>query len=132
MRPDHPVAEYWSYIHEALTNLGLDFHAMSGGRLASMLRDSGFVNVTEKVFHIPLGTWPGNRVLKTVGLYWRTVLLDGIQAIALAPLTRGCHWSKEEVEVFLVRVRKAYHDNSCLMYMPLHIVYGQKPTQDGR
>ncbi|AEO65257.1 uncharacterized protein THITE_2112085 [Thermothielavioides terrestris NRRL 8126] len=128
MPADHPVAQYWTLINEGLTNLGVNFHAVAGGRLADMMRDCGFVNVTERVLQIPLGTWPKNKVLKTVGLYWRTILIDGIQAIALGPLTRGCGWSREQVELFLVDVRKAYHDNSMLAYMPLHLVYGQKPA----
>lgn len=127
MPADHPVAQYWALINQGLTSLGIDFQATSQGRLADMMRQCGYVNVAEKVFHVPIGTWPKNRVLKTVGLYWRTILLDGIQAIALGPLTRGCGWSREDVELFLIQVRKAYHDNSCLMYMPLHIVYGQRP-----
>ncbi|KAK3939454.1 S-adenosyl-L-methionine-dependent methyltransferase [Diplogelasinospora grovesii] len=129
MPPDHPVAQYWGLIREGLANLGIDFHAVARGRLADTMRESGYVNVTERVLQIPLGTWPKNKVLKTVGLYWRTILLDGIQAIALGPLMRGCKWSREEVELFLVQVRRAYHDNSCLLYMPLHISYGQKPQK---
>jgi hypothetical protein len=127
MTPDHPVAQYWSLIYEGLAALGVNFHAAAGGALADAMRDVGFVNVTERVLQIPIGTWAKNRVLKTVGLYWRTILLDGMQAIALGPLTRGCGWSREQVELFLVDVRKAYHDNGMLAYMPLHIVYGQKP-----
>jgi hypothetical protein len=125
MPPDHPVAQYWSLIYEGLGELGVNFHAVTG--LADTMRDSGYINVTERVLQIPLGTWAKNKVLKTVGLYWRTILMDGIQAIALGPLTRGCRWNREQVELFLIQVRKAYHDNSCLMYMPLHIIYGQKP-----
>ncbi|KAK4124828.1 S-adenosyl-L-methionine-dependent methyltransferase [Parathielavia appendiculata] len=128
MPPDHPVAQYWSLINEGLGNLGINFHAAANGRLAEMMRDVGFVNVTERVLQIPIGTWAKNKVLKTVGLYWRTILVDGMQAIALGPLSRGCGWSREQIELFLVEVRKAYHDNSMLAYMPLHIVYGQKPA----
>ncbi|AEO54738.1 hypothetical protein MYCTH_2297650 [Thermothelomyces thermophilus ATCC 42464] len=127
IQPDHPVARYWSLIMEGLTNLGVDFHAAADGRLADMMREAGFVNVTERVLQIPIGTWAKNKVLKTVGLYWRTILMDGIQAIALGPLTRGCGWTREQVELFLVDVRKAYYDNTMLAYMPFHIVYGQKP-----
>lgn len=92
-----------------------------------MLQEAGYVNVTERVFHVPIGTWPKNKVLKTVGLYWRTILLDGLQVIALGPMMRGLNWKREEVEVFLTGVRRAYHDNAALMYMPLHIIYAQKP-----
>jgi hypothetical protein len=130
MPPDHPVAQYWQLIRDGLAELGVDFHAAADGRLSRMLGECGFTNVTERVFHVPLGTWPKNKVLKTVGLYWRTILMDGIQAIALGPLTRGCRWTREQVELFLVEVRKAYFDNSCFLYMPLHIIYAQKPEHD--
>lgn len=128
MSLDHPVARYWSLINEGLRALGVDFHAAAGGRLAAMMHEAGYMNVTERVLHVPIGTWPKNKVLKTVGLYWRTILLDGLQAIALGPLTRGLGWNAAQVELFLMDVRRAYMDNGALMYMPLHIVYGQKPT----
>ena len=125
--PDHPVAQYWSLINEGLGNLGVQFHAMADERMKRMMENCGYVNVTERVFQIPIGTWPKNRILKTVGLYWRTILLDGLQAIALGPMMRGCGWTREEVELFLIDVRRGYHDNDCLAYMRLHVVYGQKP-----
>lgn len=111
-----------------LGELGINLNIAADGQLATAMQSAGFVNVTERVLHVPIGTWPKNKVLKTVGLYWRTILLDGLQAIALGPLTRGLRWKREEVEVFLADVRRAYHDNVALMYMPLHVVYGQKPV----
>lgn len=131
MGPDHPVAGFWKNINDGLTQLNVDFKAASTGRLVNLMRQAGFVNIVDRVMHIPIGTWPKNKILKQVGLYWRTILLDGLQAIALGPLTRGLHWSREQVEVYLIDVRRGYHDNSALMYMPLHIVYGQKPQRGG-
>lgn len=129
MPPDHPVAQFWSLVSTGLRELGIDLNIAAEGQLAAMMQAAGFVNVTERVLHVPIGTWPKNKVLKTVGLYWRTILLDGLQAIALGPLTRGLRWKREEVEVFLTSVRRAYHDNAALMYMPLHVVYAQKPAE---
>lgn len=126
--PEHPVAKFWTLVTEGLAALGVDLDISSGGTLSRKMQDAGFTSVTERVFHVPIGTWPKNKVLKTVGLYWRTILLDGLQAIALGPLTRGLHWNRDQVEVFLMEVRRAYYDNSALMYMPLHIIYAQKPT----
>jgi uncharacterized membrane protein len=54
-----------------------------------MMHDAGFVNVTTRTFNIPIGMWPKNLELKMVGLYWRTILFDGAQPIALGPLTGG-------------------------------------------
>jgi hypothetical protein len=121
---DNPVAEFWDNVTAGLAVLGVNFHATLD--LADMLRAAGFVNVTTRIFYVPIGPWPKNRVLKMVGLYWRTVLMDGVQPIALGPITRGLGWTREKVEVWLVGVRKAYLDGGVHSYMPLYIICGQK------
>lgn len=90
------------------------------------MREAGFTNVATRIIHVPLGPWPKNPVLKTVGLYWRTILLDGVQPIALGPLTRGLHWTREEVEVWLIGMRKGFYDPKLHGSMPLYIICGQK------
>ncbi|KAF2493858.1 S-adenosyl-L-methionine-dependent methyltransferase, partial [Lophium mytilinum] len=123
MTPDNPIAQYWGYIIHALSNLGVNLRP----RLADLMRAAGFVNVTERIFYTPIGPWPKNKALRKVGLYWRAVLMEGLEAIALGPMTKGLGWRKEEVEVFLVGVRKAYLDKGTHAWMPFHVIYGQKP-----
>lgn len=125
MPPDHAVAQYWGLVIDALANLGVNFNATL--LLEGMMREAGFVNVSTRTFHVPIGLWPKNKVLKMVGLYWRTILIDGLLPIALGPLTRGLGWSKEQVEVWLIEVRKAYMEGWVHSHMPLHIICGQKP-----
>jgi len=125
MPPNHPVAEYWSLIDQGLAAVGINFKAVL--EMADMMREAGFVNVTTRIFHVPIGVWPKNKVLKMVGMYWREILLMGAEPIALGPLTRGLKWSREEVEVHLVAVRKAYMDAWVHSHMPLHIICAQKP-----
>jgi hypothetical protein len=127
MPPDHPVAKYWANIIAGLAALGVNFNATL--LLADMMRAAGFVNVTTRIFHVPIGVWPKNKVLKIVGLYWRTILIDGLQPIALGPMTRGLKWKKEEVDVWLAEVRMAYMDGWVHSHMPLHIICGQKPEE---
>lgn len=126
--PSHPVSQYWSKVRDGVAALNIDINVLASGELRKMMQDAGFVNVTEETIRIPLGIWPENELLKTVGLYWRTILVDGIQAIAMGPLTRGLRWTPEAVELFLVRVRQAYLEDTRNMYMPLHILCGQKPA----
>ena len=127
MPPDHPVAKYWALVSDGLASLGVNSDATL--LLADTMRDAGFINVTTRIFHIPIGRWPRNEVLKMVGLYWRAILLDGAQSIALGPLTRGLKWSREQVEVQLVELRKAYMDEWVHSHMPLYVIYGQKPRE---
>lgn len=125
MSATDPVAEFWATICEALGALGVNFNVTY--MLADIMREAGFVNVTTRIFHVPIGMWPKNKVLKNVGRYWQAVLVDGLQPIALGPMTRGLGWTREEVEVWLVNVRRAYYDKSVHSHMPLHIICGQKP-----
>jgi hypothetical protein len=128
MPPDHAVAQYWAYIRQGLAALGVNFSATL--LLADMMREAGFVNVTTRIFHAPIGVWPKNKVLKAVGLYWRTILIDGLDPIASGPMTRGLKWTKEEVDAWLVQVKKAYMDVWVHSHMPLHIICGQKPPEE--
>jgi SAM-dependent methyltransferase len=125
MPPEHPVARFWGLIVQALAALGVNFEATI--LLAEMMKEAGFVNVSTRIFHIPIGTWPRNKVLKLVGLYWRTILIDGLEPIALGPFTRGLGWSRSQVDGFLEEVRTAYLDASSHSHMPLYVVCGQKP-----
>jgi hypothetical protein len=127
MVPNNLVLEYWRLITEALVKMNVDLIVTP--RLADKMRKAGFINVVEDILLIPIGTWPKDSKLKLVGLFWRTVLVHGIQGIALGPLTRIHGWSRERVEVWLVEVRKAYEDNSVHMFMPIHMIRGQRPSR---
>jgi hypothetical protein len=125
MPPTHPITQYWELVTAGLSALGVDLSNTL--LLADMMRDAGFINVETRIFHIPIGVWPKNKVLKMVGLYFRTILIDGLSSIALGPCTRGLGWKKEQVDVWLIAVRKAYLEGSLHAHMPLYIICGQKP-----
>lgn len=93
MPPNWPIIEYWNLITTALARGGVNFS--SAPLLAQKMRGAGFTNVTEQILHVPIGPWARNRLLKLVGLYWRTVLFDGASPIALRPLTR-LGWTMQE------------------------------------
>lgn len=125
LKDDYPAGKFLNLVKDGLACFGVDLLAMR--RNAQLLREAGFINVEEKVFKIPLGTWPKNRTMKMIGLYMRSVIYDGLQGIALGPFTRGLKWTPNEVELFLVDVRKSLMDGSTHSYIPFHVVYGQKP-----
>lgn len=53
-----------------------------------------------------------------------------LQGFGLALLTRGMDWSHDEVEVFLVRVRKSFEDTSVHAYHNVHVVTERKATKE--
>jgi hypothetical protein len=123
---DYGVEKFLRFVKEGLQVFGVDVLSIAGN--AQRLRDAGFANVEEKIFKIPLGVWPKNQTMKTIGLYLRSVIYDGLQGISLGPLIKGLKWSPEDVDAFLVEVRKSLMDASVHSYLPFRVVYGQKPT----
>ena len=128
MEDDYIVGKFLNLVKEGLAVFGVDLLGMR--KNVQLLRDAGFVNVEEKVFKIPLGTWPKNKTMKSIGMYLRSVIYDGLQGISMGPFTRALKWSPKEVEVFLVDVRKGLMDSSTHSYIPFHVVYGQKPIAE--
>ena len=125
MEPDNWMVKYWDMVADGLVPFGVCFR--DAPKLKGMMEAAGFINITERLFFTPIGPWPKNRALKEVGLYWRAVLMEGLEAIALAPLIKGLGWEKAEVDVLCARTRAAYLERSTHAYMPFYILYGQKP-----
>ena len=126
MKDDYIVGKFLNLVKEGLAVFGVDLLAMR--KNSQLLREAGFVNIEEKVFKIPLGTWPRNRTMKMIGLYLRSVIYDGLQGLSMGPFTRALKWTTQEVEMFLIDVRTGLMDSSTHSYIPFHVVYGQKPV----
>ena len=126
MKDDYIVGKFLNLVKEGLAVFGVDLLAMR--KNSQLLREAGFVNIEEKVFKIPLGTWPRNKTMKLIGLYLRSVIYDGLQGISMGPFTRALKWTTQEVEMFLIDVRTGLMDSSTHSYIPFHVVYGQKPV----
>lgn len=125
MREDNKVSEWLGFAAQGLAVFGVDL--LSVVKNKQRLVDAGFVNVEERVYKLPLGVWPKDDKMKMIGLYNRGNFLDGMQAISVKPLGHGLKWTEEEIDVYLATVRKECYDSSQHVYIPFHIVTGQKP-----
>lgn len=125
MPPDYPPITMFSHVAHGMRNFGLDPTGIM--TIDDKLREAGFINISRKVYKIPSGPWPKGEKMKMIGLFWRTVILEGLEGISAKTIGVALGWSKEEIDVFLVGVRKAVMDRSVHSYWPLHIVTAQKP-----
>lgn len=97
-------------------------------KMADWMREAGFVDVQERVTKVPLNPWPKDRELKTLGVWSQTNWLDGLAGFTYTPFgARGLGWTQEEMEVFLVDVRKSIKDRSVHTYQNFYVVTGRKP-----
>jgi hypothetical protein len=85
----------------------------------SCLEECGFVDVQEQLLAWPVGSWPKDEKMKTLGAWCKADVLDGMQGWSMAVLTRGLGMSKEEVELLLMEVRNVINSKKLHVYVPM-------------
>ncbi|UPK91873.1 hypothetical protein LCI18_002808 [Fusarium solani-melongenae] len=96
------------------------------------LEAAGFVDVHVVQRKWPMNRWPKAQIYKQIGMWANQNTMDALAAISLAVFTRpegqgGLGWTSEELEVFLIEVRKDIKDHTIHSYWPIWSVYGTKP-----
>lgn len=125
LREGNLIADFFQNMTKGLSTFGIDLLAMRHNK--QHLIDAGFTNVTEITFKIPFGVWPKDPHMKKIGLYNRSVVHDALSGVSMKPFKHGLKWSAEQIEVYLVGVRKECFDSSQHLYLPFCAVVGQKP-----
>ncbi len=115
-------------IARALAAMGLELHVAA--LMPARVADAGFVRAEQRVHKVPVGPWPRDETMRMVGTYNHSVVWDGLQAITTATLTRGLGWTSNQVELFLVKVRRDLMDSAVHSYETLHSLWAQKPGAD--
>ncbi|KAK3686037.1 S-adenosyl-L-methionine-dependent methyltransferase [Podospora appendiculata] len=87
----------------------------------------GFEDVTEVVYKLPTNPWPRDPRLKLVGAFEMENLLFGLSGMVTRLFSKALKWSPEQVQVFLVDVRKEIKNRSLHCYWPYYVVYARKP-----
>ncbi|KAJ2978750.1 hypothetical protein NUW58_g7396 [Xylaria curta] len=78
MPPDWPVLQFTNLMVEAFARLGTKSHAAVFG--AQYLAEAGFVNVQHHVIKLPYGTWPKDKTMRLIGLYYQTAAEEFLPA----------------------------------------------------
>ncbi|KAH6981401.1 S-adenosyl-L-methionine-dependent methyltransferase [Ilyonectria destructans] len=114
------TSDLWRWmtlIQEGLEKLGQSTTAAEERK--STMEAVGFEGVVETAYKWPTNHWPRDKKYKDLG-NWSLVTIDyWLEAAALAPLTRGLGWSREEVLALVARARKALRDTSVHAYWPV-------------
>jgi len=88
----------------------------SAARFRKQMAEAGFVDVVERKFALPGNPWAKGQTQKMLGLMQMTNILDGIQGMTVGLFTKVLGWTTQEVEVFLVNVRKDLKDTNIHFY----------------
>ncbi|KFY08459.1 hypothetical protein V492_06211, partial [Pseudogymnoascus sp. VKM F-4246] len=125
MPPDWPFARYVAKLQEASLEVGRELDIAP--KLRGWFEDAGFVDVQQRVFKAPLGRWPKDPAMKDLGHWWAENMSVGLAGFSLAYFSRVLGWSTEEIELYLVDVRKSLADKDVHAYHRIYVVWGRKP-----
>ncbi|RDW58504.1 hypothetical protein BP5796_12434 [Coleophoma crateriformis] len=122
---DSHIQRFHDLTLDALEKLGV-VHSPAP-KLKGWVEAAGFQDVHEDIEPLPIGSWPKEKRLKEIGIWNRAQFEDGLEAICLRLWTSVLGWNKEEVQLFLVEMRKELKNKAIHAQWKYHIVFGQKP-----
>jgi hypothetical protein len=99
MPEDWPFLEWTRYSDDAA--VAADQPLRIADKIKRWYQEAGFVDVEEKVFKLPMNSWPRDKHLKALGRMSEDNWLAGIAGFSIAPFSRILSWSKAEIEVSL-------------------------------
>jgi metalloendopeptidase OMA1, mitochondrial len=101
----------------------------SGESLKRWMDMCGYEDVTEMRYKIPLSKWPKDARMKKIGGGMCEIWLEGLPGFTYKLYgSEGLQWTRDEIEIMMVGVRKALMDKSVHAYMMYHVVYGRCPA----
>ncbi|KAH8721201.1 Secondary metabolism regulator LAE1 [Beauveria bassiana] len=121
---DWPLKRFTNLLVEAFAQFGTNVNAAESGR--EYLEEAGFVNIQHNYIKLPYGTWPKDKLMRLVGMYYRTACEDFLPAVGAMHFPK-MGWEKAEMEVFFAQVRQSMRDPKVHAYGKMHFWSGQKP-----
>ncbi|RSL84998.1 hypothetical protein CEP52_016280 [Fusarium oligoseptatum] len=122
---DHALSRWCTLLGEAAVKLGRSFQPTD--QLATIMKQVGFTDVVETHFKWPINRWPKEKKYKELGAWNNQNASQVLESATLAPFTRVLGWSVEEVNLFLVDVRKDLNNPDIHAYSQVRSVYGRRP-----
>ncbi|QGI66844.1 hypothetical protein CEK26_010799 [Fusarium fujikuroi] len=123
---DWPLKRFTEIILQAFALYETNAHAAVFG--AQYLAEAGFVNIKHNYIKLPYGTWPKDKVMRLVGMYYRTACEEFFPAIGNLHFPQ-LGWGKDEMEVFFAECRQSMRDPNVHAYGKMHFWSGQKPLK---
>ncbi len=111
------VVRWNNLLNEASTKFGAGLD--SAKHYKQQLADAGFTNIVLTEYKWPMNPWPKDRKYKELGAWVHENMNESLQALTLALFNRVLSWTPEEIEVFLVDVRKDFRNRQMHGYWPV-------------
>lgn len=114
---EHNTSNWIGMLLSAARKIGRE--PCPGPKFFERVKGAGFTNITEKVFKMPIGSWPKDPKLKELGLINASQVIDGLEAFSMRLMCDVQAWSEGEVQVLLAKVRKELKGTAFHAYVNL-------------
>ncbi|KAK7574560.1 hypothetical protein V3481_016539 [Fusarium oxysporum f. sp. vasinfectum] len=127
--PDHIFKRWAKVFWEATDMINRTLRIAMNGTQRKLMVEAGFVNVVEKTYQVPCGAWSSDPKMKKIGTYNLAFMDESLEGFALFMLREIMKWEYEEVQLFVMEMRKAVRDSKIRPYYLMTNVFGQKPEE---
>ncbi|OBR14510.1 methyltransferase domain-containing protein [Colletotrichum higginsianum IMI 349063] len=126
---DHIFKRWHQHMLVSSVKMGKPHGNAVDRKLTKAMINAGYVDVVERKWPIPIGTWPAMPEMKRLGSCTLDFLEQSLEGFGLFLLKEILGFTYEEVQVTLAELRSALRNpkNTPLYY--LHVVYGRKPEK---
>ncbi|KAK7398454.1 hypothetical protein QQX98_012162 [Neonectria punicea] len=125
--PEHIFYRWNRVFQEAGKKIGKTFKIAIGSRMRDLMDETGFVDVTERKFRLPMSAWGLDPKVKEIGQFVQMFVDGGLEGFGLYLLTQVMGWQYEECQVFIAQMRQALRNKKLNPYYEVTLVYGRKP-----
>ncbi|KAI8283107.1 putative methyltransferase tdiE [Colletotrichum sp. SAR11_240] len=125
---DSAFARMAVLLKEAAAKMGRPWFDLPS--LKTIMLEVGFVDVRLKLHKWPINDWPKDQRYKNIGTWTYDNVTNGLEAMVMAPYTRALEWTRNEVNIFLVDVRKDLKNRHFHAYYPVYVITGRKPEKE--
>lgn len=125
MGEERAVTKWITTLLKAIEDFGRD--CRPGGKIEGYMRKAGYTGIVSQKYRIPIGPWPKDPHLKTIGSWNLVQIEEGLEAFTLRIYTQYLGWKADEVQILLANVRKDLRDPTMHAQFDLYVVYGQRP-----
>ncbi|KAK2030632.1 methyltransferase domain-containing protein [Colletotrichum zoysiae] len=124
---DSPLVKSIEMLAQAAAIFGRPFVDIQG--LKDKMVETGFEDVHIQRFKWPSNGWPKDRHYKEIGIWNYENFAMNWESFVMAPFTRALGWTREEVLVHVVDVRKELGNRNVHAYFSLWNIWGRKPMK---
>ncbi|RYO55623.1 hypothetical protein AA0113_g8709 [Alternaria arborescens] len=117
---DHFMAQWSKILLGAAEKIGKTFAIYDFNR--EMITQAGFVDVVEKKYKVPVGTWPRDPKMKELGQWNLLFCLEGLESWSLYLLSMILKWSYEEIQVHIATMRNHLLNRRNHAYYDMYIL----------